>query len=211
MDEAVAATKKVKIWIKLFVAFHVAGISIWCLHDPRQPIVQGTVEPYGTDWILFYNWKYFKQLPPIRFYMNTAGVWQYWDMFAPNPSNTDLWGDAMVEYEDGTAVRYPYYRINAMPIPVKYYRERFRKFFERAGMPGFQYLYDAFGQRVALEMDTKPGNPPVRVRLRRHLQRIPPLGEGPPLPYVTEQYHVYEVDQEALARARASASKSKES
>lgn len=196
-----ARSPRVSIAVKLFVAFHVAGISVWCLPDPRPPIKQGTVEPYGTDWLLYYNWKYLKDWKPFRFYMNTAGVWQYWDMFAPNPSNSDFWGDAYVEYRDGTKKRYPYYRIYDMPIPIKYYRERFRKFFERAGVDQFRFIWPTFAQRVALEMDTMPGNPPVRVRLWRHLQRVSAPGKPMPKGYEDFEYFVYDVDQEALAKA----------
>src|SRR5689334_13598743 len=49
--------KEVSIFVKAFVAFHVIGITAWSLPNPRPAVQNGSVEPFGTDWILFYNWK----------------------------------------------------------------------------------------------------------------------------------------------------------
>jgi hypothetical protein len=187
---------RVSIFVKLFVAVHVTGITVWSLPNPRPAIRNGIVEPYGTDWILFYNWRYVKQ-SPLRYYLITAGAWQYWDMFSPNPSTIDFYGHAEVVFQDGTVRRHPYPRIYDLPIPVKYFKERFRKFFERAGDNQYQFLWPIFAQRVALEMYDDPENPPVKVRLYRHLQRL--WGPGKPIgDYVDELYYEHTVDLQPL-------------
>lgn len=189
--------KSVSIFVKLFVLFHVFAITVWSLPNPRRPVMLGTVEPYGSDWILFYNWQYLKQGSPLKYYTVSMGAWQSWDMFAPNPASVDLWGNAEVEFQDGSVRPYPYYRIYSLPIPVKYFRERFRKFFERASDSGHMYAWGPFAQRVALEMDTLPGNPPVRVRLFRHTQELKGPGK-PSEPYKSVMYYEHEVDLGAL-------------
>ena len=194
--------KGVHILIKLFVILHVAGITIWALPNPRRPIMVGSVEPFGPEWLLYYNWRYVKN-SPVRYYLVTTGAWQYWDMFSPNPSSTDFWGDAEVIYQDGTTKHYPYPRMYSLPIPVKYFKERFRKFFERAGGDDFKYVWPAFAQRVALDMDTMAGNPPVRVKLFRHFQKLDSRKEVQQ-DYETYMYYEHLVDQEALKTAKES-------
>lgn len=196
-----AKEKPVSVFVKLFVAFHVIGITLWSLPNPRRPVMLGTVEPYGADWILYYNTLYVKN-SWLRNYLLTTGVWQSWDMFAPNPSNTDFWGDAEVTYEDGTTERYAYPRMYTMSIPMKYLNERFRKFFERAGDDGHRYMWPVFAQRVAYDMDTKPGNPPVRVKLFRY--KLVLEGPGKPIPedYNRQMYYEHQVDAYALKRMK---------
>lgn len=192
---------RVSGWVKLLVAFHVVGITIWSLPNPRRPVMLGTVEPQGADWLLYYNTAYLKD-SPLRYYLLTTGVWQSWDMFAPNPSNTDIWGDAEVVYKDGSMERYAYPRMYELSIPEKYLKERFRKFYERANDERYRYMWPVFAQRIAYEMNTKPGNPPVRVKLYRYKMVLD--GPGKPIPedYSRTLYYEHLVDGEALVRMR---------
>ena len=192
--------KGVHILVKLFVILHVVGITVWALPNPRRPIMLGSVEPFGPEWLLYYNFKIVKQ-SPLRYYLVTTGAWQYWDMFSPNPSSVDIWGDAEVIYQDGTVKHYPYWRMKALPIPVKYFKERFRKFFERAGSDDYKYAWGPFAQRVALDMDTMPGNPPFRVKLYRHWQTLDSR-KPPPTSYASKMYYEHLVDQDALKKAK---------
>lgn len=193
--------KRVSVFVKLFVAFHVVGITVWSLPNPRRPVMIGTVEPYGFDWLLYYNTRYVKD-SPLRYYLLTTGVWQSWDMFAPNPSNVDFWGDAEVLYEDGTSERYPYPRMYELPILEKYVKERFRKFFERAGDDGYRFMWPVFAQRVAYEMDKHPGNPPVRVKLYRYRQVLQGPGKQNPTDYDRFMYYDHLVDHGDLKRMK---------
>lgn len=191
--------KGVSVFVKLFVAFHVIGITVWALPNPRPAVMNESVEPWGTDWFLYYNWQL--KNTPIKYYSISVGNWQYWDMFAPNPANTDIWGDAEVTYQDGTVKDYVYTRIYDLPLHSKYVRERFRKFFERVGDGRFAFLWKPFSERIALEMDTMPGNPPVQVVLRKHYQKLRGPGKEPD-PYVTERFYVHQVDQERLKQMK---------
>lgn len=196
-----AKEKRVSWIVKLIVAFHVISITVWSLPNPRRPVLIGSVEPYGVDWLLYYNTRYIKD-SWLRYYLLTTGVWQSWDMFSPNPSNIDTWGDAEVVYRDGTVERYAYPRMYDLSIPEKYFKERYRKFFERAGEDAHRYMWPTFAQRIAYEMNTRPGNPPTRVRLYRYRQVLD--GPGKPLPadYSRQMYYEHFVDVEALRRMK---------
>lgn len=192
---------RVSWFVKLFVAFHVIGITIWSLPNPRRPVMLGSVEPRGVDLLLYYNTKYLKD-SPLRYYLLTTGVWQSWDMFAPNPSNTDIWGDAEVVYQDGSVERYAYPRMYEMPILEKYLKERFRKFYERANDDGYRYMWPVFAQRIAYEMNRHPGNPPARVKLYRYKMVLDGPGKPMPEDYSRTLYYEHLVDQDALIRMK---------
>lgn len=191
-------------WVKAFVPFHILAITAWSLPPPVRessldepyrwdsiPAVARSISRGILDGSLGYNERYVKP-SFIRFYALSTGFWQYWDMFAPNPSDTDLWGSATVHYRDGTSKVYAYPRIYDMPIPEKYLMERYRKFFERASNDGFKYLWVPFARRVA-RLNDLPGNPVVRVELTRHWMVLP--GPGKPMPddYQTYTYLTWEV------------------
>lgn len=169
--------------------------------QPPSAIKQHRVTPGGTEWINYWDDKYLRTFPPIDMYLHFTGFWQYWDMFAPNPSHSDIYGDAEVIYKDGTVKRYIYPRMYDLSIPQKFFKERYRKFFERAGSDDYVYLFPSFALRVALEMDN-PANPPVRVKMIRHWKAVAGPGKPQPKEYGSYNYFTYEVDQKELARVR---------
>src|SRR5579862_7446895 len=197
-------------WIKLLVLFHVVCITVWCCPQPLPEIESGKVKPFGSDWIIFWNQKYLKgdlnlasdtswpgPVPswtqqyisdPIQLYLFTTGTWQYWDMFAPNPANMDWWMDAVVTYRDGSKKVYQYPRMYLLSLPEKYVKERYRKFFERAHVDDYQYLFPPVAQRIALLNYNDPRNPPVKVALRRHWLGIEAAGTPQPTTYNSYNY-----------------------
>lgn len=212
-----AAKRNAHLLVKLFVAFHLVAIIAWSLPNPPEAVRNGTIEPTGTMIFLNWNWQtfkngspipeegqpgrafgYFRHYNPVRFYDMSLGNWQYWDMFAPDPSNVDLWGDAEVFYKDGSMKRWQYPRIYDMPLWKKYFMERYRKFFERASSDQFSYMFPPFAQRVAYINWTDPNNPPVRVKLYRHTMLIPQIGTPRPTEYESFMYFEWEVDQARL-------------
>jgi len=184
-----ARTRDVKIWVKLFVGFHLLAIFSWSLPNPPNAVKNGIAPPVGSDVILYYNDKYIRNSPfpdkiptyawPVSAYVLTTGTWQSWDMFAPNPSNTDVWCHVEIVRENGKVDRYAYPRIYDMPIPKKYVMERWRKFYERVNQNQYQFLWPTFAQRIAHICDTDPSNRPVKVRLFRHFKRVETLEPAP--------------------------------
>lgn len=208
-----AQPRTVSPWVKAFVVFHIIAITVWSLPNPPASYAQGTqklgiegdtlpekARSLGrtvSDGILVANAHYGK-LSPLRFYVLCTGFWQYWDMFAPNPSDTDTFGSAEVTYRDGSVKPFRYPRMYDLSILAKYPSERYRKFYERASSESFSYAWPAFAERVALLSWTEPNNPPVEVRLFRHTLRIPPPPQPIPTQYTVTQYYTHAVDEARL-------------
>lgn len=190
-------------YVKAFVLIHLICITVWAIPNPPEPVLNGKVAPVGSDHILVANHKYLKPFPPLYAYLFTTGFWQYWDMFAPNPAQTDFYGTAEVIYKDGSKKPYQYPRIFLLPIPEKYPNERYRKYFERAHLEAHTYLWPQFALRVAYLMDD-PKNPPVTVRLTRHWRPVTPPGTPEQANYNSYMYFEYAVDQRALEQMRKS-------
>ena len=86
-------------------------------------------------------------------------------------------------------------------IYEKQVKERYRKFFERAGDDKFNYLWSPFACHIAYMFDN-PSNPPVRVKLFRHWRPVAAPGQVQNPTYDTYMYYEYVVDQHELAQAR---------
>jgi hypothetical protein len=207
------------LWVKIFVPLHIIAITSWAIpyapseymgNPPRSrpeirtgnPIqaVSSSAE-YARNEFLIGNELYVKN-SPLKLYLLATGFWQYWDMFAPNPANTDLYCDAMVYFRDGSARRYEYPRIFTLSLGQKFLKERWRKFFERAGSTGpkFAYLRPVFAQRIALMNYADPQNPPVRVELHRHQMVINAPGMPENHAYSDEMFFRWTVNQPQLRR-----------
>lgn len=199
-------------WVKAFVAFHLFCITVWSLPNPRPGLMSGaeslSVKPErflqsfsetATEGTLYYNWKYLKQ-SPFMYYPLATGFWQYWDMFAPNPANTDQYLEAKVVYKNGETSTFKFPRIFDLPVSQKYLKERYRKFFENANMTDQAYIRPPLAQRIALEAFRNPANPPVRVTLIRYFDRIEPPGKKADPAYKSAVLLTYRVDQAKLRR-----------
>lgn len=203
------------IWIKIFVAIHILAITMWSLPYPKKPYMNGTAKlgidsssPAAlartfsetvTEGTLYLNWKYLKG-SPLMFYAGPTGFWQYWDMFSPNPADTDLYMEAEVEFQDGTKNRFKYPRIYEMPIPAKYVKERYRKFFENVNQDSQSFVRPSVAQRIALESASDPKNLPVRVTLIRFFDRVEGPGEPWRPEYSEVRFYVHQVDLDKLRR-----------
>lgn len=190
-------------WVKIAVALHVFAITVWALPNPPEEVMQGKVKFYPRVWPLYVNAKYLKTLNPVKAYLFATGTWQYWDMFAPNPSSTDWYGSAQVEYRDGTKREVSYPRMYDLPIPEKFVKERYRKFYERAHDDNKPILFPAFGQRIAVLAYQGPKNPPVVVRLIRHWREVAGPGQKQAESYGAYNYYSYVVDQRWLNKEMA--------
>jgi hypothetical protein len=197
MPEEAARKPNAPLWIKLFVLFHVVAITLWAL--PRRDFDKSP--PKATDYILYWNSKYALPSPPLQAYLFTTGFWQYWDMFSPNPSQTDIWCDAEVVYKNGEKKIYHYPRVSSMSLTQKYVSERYRKFYERVNQEKYSYLWAPFAQRIAY-LNDDPSNPPVAVRLRRHWLTVSPPGIPQAKDYSSYTYFTWVVNQAKLESDR---------
>lgn len=182
--------------VKALVLFHLAAIALWSLPNPPS-------NPVGTARLLEYTKQFKYNTFPIRWYVLPTGVWQYWDMFSPNPSSWDGWVDAEVEFPGGSKIIYAYPRVHDMPIVLKYFKERYRKFLERAHTEQSQWLWPTFAQRIALEVYEKYRKMPSVVSLRRHWRIVQPPDKPQPKNYQMFVYYRHIVDQRKVRELAA--------
>jgi len=194
----IASAQRVAWPVKIFVLIIILSCTIWSLPNPPPSVSSGKRSPYGSDWILYLNQKYLKANVLVSWFVNFSGLWQSWDMFAPMPSNLNIWCDQVVTFRDGSQVVHPYPRMQVLSIPVKYFKERYRKFFERANGDAYSWLWPTFAQRIALENYKNADNPPVKVELWRHYYQLKPPWEKTVEEYRPIMYYAYEVDQAKL-------------
>lgn len=182
---------------------------MWSLPSPKEPYQHGTAKlgiktssPHAfiqsfsetvTEGTLYFNWKYLKS-SPLVYYPGTTGFWQYWDMFSPNPASVDLYLEADITYQDGSKSRYKFPRMHDLSIPVKYFKERYRKFFENANQDAQSYIRPYVAQRIALECFKDPLNPPTHVTLIRFFDTVEPPNKPADLTYTEVRFYDYDVD-----------------
>jgi hypothetical protein len=202
------------IWLKLFVAFHVIAITSWSLPKSAPGVLNGAAEPVGLDWLPYYNDKYVR-VSPAQQYILALGLWQSWDMFAPNPTHKDVWCDAVIKHRSGRESVYRYPRVYDQGYFGKYAKERYRKYYERAHLNMYSWMWEPFAQHIARLSNSDPGDPPVEVLLRRHIILIPRpvtareyfeglkegkwLSDAPPVPdFEVQPYFSYKVKEQDL-------------
>ncbi len=207
--------KQVPLWLKIFLGFHCLIIFSWSLPKAPPAMMDGAVElsPVNfftnfADWILVANEKVKRktfQVPGFapginihRDYLLRTGLWQYWDMFAPNPADTDVYLEAKITYKDGTTAIQPYPRMFTKPIYEKYFKERFRKFTERLHPDSYAWKWPTFAQRMALDAYHDKNNPPLNVVLIRHWKQLQPMTEPQWTNYRVNEFYEYKVDLKRL-------------
>lgn len=190
--------------VQILVLTHLVLITSWSLPQPPPALENGSVQPSPRTivsnpvaWGLWTNQR-FRTSPPVQTTMLTFGLWQYWDMFAPDPSRLDIWLDAEVVYADGSTKIVPYPRMSQMPIHEKYFMERFRKYVERMNGEQYDFKWPALSQWMALKAWTDKDNPPVAVTMRRHWRDIAPYPQETSPLYAQFAFHTHAVDQAKL-------------
>ncbi|MFY9234915.1 MAG: hypothetical protein WAO58_10715 [Fimbriimonadaceae bacterium] len=160
-------------FLKIWVWLHVIIITIKCL--PSAPDDVKGDKPkraaFGTEYLLLAT---DKLEPMLDVYLWPTGFWQDWAMFAPNPSDWDGYTTAQILYKDGSKKTYKYPRMLDLGLGIKYFKERYRKFLERAHSEKFAWLWPQYALRIAIESYNDPANPPVGIQLWRHWLVVPP-------------------------------------
>jgi hypothetical protein len=111
----------------------------------------------------------------------------------------------VVTFADGSTKVYEYPRMAKLPIPQKFVKERYRKFFERVRLDEKPFLWPSFAQRIAHLCDN-PANPPIEVGLRRWWRDISPPGKVQPEPYQGFLFYLHHVDANRLKQDRGASS-----
>jgi hypothetical protein len=164
--------KTVSPAIKCFVVFHLIAVTVWSLPKPSDQVLNGTLSPKGTDSFLKFNHTQLRETSIIYGYNYVTGFWQYWDMFAPEPSQTDFFSSYEVMFFDGTKTKSNFHRVFDANIPEKYLIERYRKLYERVNPDSGSFLWPIYAQGIALSVASDPLNPPIRIDLIRNFQSL---------------------------------------
>lgn len=115
---------------------------------------------------------------PVDRYLSFFSIYQDWLMFAPNPSRTNLFVTAIVEFSDGSTDTFGFDYHNDLPLMEKYTNgERYRKFLsEGVSKESNKWMWPDIAKFSLRKVSTRNiGKRPVRVRLSRHWDEIPPL------------------------------------
>lgn len=129
----------------------------------------------------------------LKGYLVFMGLGQTYAVFAPSPRELNVHLGAVITYQDGTAKRWDYPRVNRLSQLERIPKERYRKFgCDNLAWPDFQpfsrLLLPDVAAYIARINNTNPGNPPVLVSIYRYSARIPKpeKGLGKPLPEHTD-------------------------
>ena len=166
-------SRTVKWPLKVWFVLHVALITLWCLPQAPPAVRAGRIQGGPVDSLLAWNDNSLRR-SPVRYYLTSTGLWQYWDMFAPDPLKADYFLEADIQYSDGTAQRKVFPRMALMPIWERYLRERYRKYVERAHSEESSYLWEPMARWMARRADVQPDVRPTAVNLILRVRFTPP-------------------------------------
>ena len=138
--------------LNIFIAFHVYALFIWGLPD-------GEFRKHMAR--------------PVEKYVVWLGLWHTWGMFAPKALDVNYDVRAHVKYQDGSTAEWIAPRMQEMSLRERALKERQRKWRERIRDQSYSMIWDDTSRWIARQMNTKPNNPPVEVKLTRYWAMIP--------------------------------------
>jgi hypothetical protein len=127
-------------------------------------------------------------LPPIRNmkalvkpYMVWAGLFQTWDMFAPNPEAVNSYIKTVVISRDRHMHVWSFPRMEELGFLERYKKERYRKFSDVLPQPQFAPLWPDVAAHAATQFNSQ-SDPPEKVLLIDFQSEIHPGPDGAPDP-----------------------------
>jgi hypothetical protein len=169
--------------ISLFILFHLVAFAAWTV-PVNAPLLDK-----------------FKNL--IRPYMLWSGLFQAWNMFAPDPLRVNSYLEAEITLTNGEVLVWREPRMEKLNPVAQYFKERYRKYMNEHLRLGAetQLLPDA-ARHLARMYNTDQANPPVRVRLIRFWSDVlppGPRGEYNSSPWTHYSFFTYDVKTADLA------------
>jgi hypothetical protein len=127
-------------------------------------------------------------LPPIRNmkdlvkpYMVWAGLFQTWDMFAPNPEAVNSYIKTVVISRDRHMHVWSFPRMEELGFIERYRKERYRKFSDVLPQPQNAPLWPDVAAHAATQFNSQ-SDPPEKVLLIQFESDIRPATDGAPDP-----------------------------
>lgn len=158
--------------VSIFILFHLIAITCWAV-----PV----------------NFSAVRELREIiRPYMLWTGLYQSWDMFAPNPKSIDAYIKAVVFTQDRHMKVWTFPRMEELNFRERYPKERYRKFAEMLPDQKNEALWPGVAAHVA-RLFNNPIDPPDKVVLIEFRADIKPGQDesSPPVPEPNVFYEGY--------------------
>jgi hypothetical protein len=157
--------------ISAFILFHLCAVTIWAL-------------PYDFSFIV-------RARELIQPYMRWTGLFQTWNMFAPDPIPKNTYIKAVVITEHHHLHVWEYPRMDQLGFGERYRKERYRKFAENLLQDGTSLLLADVVKHIA-RFYNDPADPPEKVILLKYETEIRPWsGDGEPVPPPSVLYEDY--------------------
>lgn len=140
--------------LSAFILFHLVAITLWAI-----PVDTALTQAFRGA---------------VRPYMLWSGLFQAWDMFAPEPLKVNSYVQAVILFRDGTTRIWAFPRMENLTLVERYSKERYRKF-TSDNLPQNKYapIWPDCARYIA-RLNYNPANPPVSVGLYRAISEIPP-------------------------------------
>jgi hypothetical protein len=150
---------RLRAWlVNAFIVGHVSTIAAWSIPTPLQPVPVRALNRLTAP------------------YMRGLGLWQGWDLFAPDPLTVNIDVEAEVTFRDGRRVLWVFPRMEELSYFDRYRKERYRKWRERVRLDTYRSVWPDTAGYVGRLYDG-PGHPVVAVALIRRWVEIPaPVG-----------------------------------
>lgn len=136
------------------------------------------------------------------------GLWQGWDMFAPNPRDEDIYVSANIEYVDGSSITDVLSRMSDMPYGERYAKERWRKFMnDNMRLDSNKEMWNDTASWIARRAASRNGMAVRKVELYRHWRKCALPGEkinvlNDTRPFNQFKFHTYETQASPAATPR---------
>jgi hypothetical protein len=147
-----------RIAISAFVIGHLTATAIWI--TPRCPIRNRCYET-------------------LSYYMLPTGLWQYWNMFAPDPQGDSFTLEAEVKDVDGVRHRYAFTRIADYSWIAAIPKFRHPKFASNLGFDELEMNRKITSRYAVRELGLPPEAFPLDVELY-FMCKVTPVPGGPP-------------------------------
>jgi hypothetical protein len=133
--------------ISAFLLFHLVVITCWTA--PFKMKIMEAVNQVTRPYLLW------------------IGLFQAWDMFAPNPMTLNGYVDARILYQNGRMETWEFPRMEKLGLAGRYVKERYRKFVnEYLRNDDKALLWPDAARHVARLHYRDPANPPRMIVIR---------------------------------------------
>ncbi len=113
-------------------------------------------------------------------YADFTGLWQGWNLFAPNPRSSNVYLQARIVYRNGDTRVWDFYRPQQYGVLRRAWKERYRKWAnDNIRLDGNASEWPYVARYIARQANDRRADPPRTVELVRYWSQIAPPSPGP--------------------------------